>query len=181
MLRGELVNLRAVERADLETIWTWMNAPDLMRFWGVPASSPSRDAVRSRIEGWLDGESRLERPVALVIETLEGEPVGLAIAAEGEAAARDVELSLFIAQPSHRGRGFGSDAIETLLDAAFEQWGMHRVALRVEAFNSEALRFYERLGFVQEGRLRDATYCDGAFHDVLMLSLLSSDARGDDA
>jgi RimJ/RimL family protein N-acetyltransferase len=58
---------------------------------------------------------------------------------------------------------------------------MHRVALRVEAFNSEALRFYERLGFVQEGRLRDATYCDGAFHDVLMLSLLSSDARGDDA
>jgi L-amino acid N-acyltransferase YncA len=73
---------------------------------------------------------------------------------------------------SRRSRGFGTDALETVLDACFAQWNLHRVWLRSEACNDRAHRLYRRCGFTHEATLRDASYLDGRYHDVLVFSIL---------
>jgi RimJ/RimL family protein N-acetyltransferase len=46
------------------------------------------------------------------------------------------------------------------------------VYLHVYEFNRRAIRAYEKCGFVLEGRLRQARYSEGKYHDVLILSIL---------
>lgn len=73
------------------------------------------------------------------------------------------------------GKGYGSLAIKHVLDHAFHERGLHRVDLEVYDFNDRAIHVYEKLGFREEGRLRDALLWDGVFHDAIVMSVLSTD------
>ncbi|MEU9120868.1 GNAT family protein [Streptomyces sp. NPDC048506] len=76
------------------------------------------------------------------------------------------------------GRGIGTEAIRLLLDYAFDRVRLHRVQLEVFAFNDRARRAYEKCGFEVEGRMREALFWDGAWHDVVVMAALGS-RRGD--
>ncbi len=178
MIRGELVNLRAADRPDALLLHRWLNEPDVMAGWGVPDQSTSLTEVQRRLEGWLAEEALLGRPVALIVETLAGEAVGLVLAAHLQPDARGVELSLLIGESSRWGEGLGADALQTVLGACFETWNLHRVALRCEAANDRARRLYTRCGFVQEGVLREASFSGGVYGDQIVYALLASEWDG---
>jgi RimJ/RimL family protein N-acetyltransferase len=59
-----------------------------------------------------------------------------------------------------------------LLRHGFGTLNLNRVYLRVYADNQYAIRTYEKVGFVHEGRLRQAVYKYGKYSDVLMMSVL---------
>ena len=65
--------------------------------------------------------------------------------------------------------------MQTTLEACFDGWGVHRVGVRVEEGNERALALYRRLGFKEEGRLRQAAFRDGRHADVLLFSLLAEE------
>jgi RimJ/RimL family protein N-acetyltransferase len=180
MIRGEQVNLRAVERPDAATIHAWLDDPEVMRGWGLGAAAPSLASVQRQIEGWLDDEARLDRPAALVIAALDGEPLGLIVLSQFRADGRSCELSLLIGDPARWGQGLGTDALRTVLAACFDDWNLHRVWLRSEAGNERAHSLYRRCGFTHEATLRDAAYLDGRYHDVLVFARLASDPPADD-
>jgi RimJ/RimL family protein N-acetyltransferase len=48
---------------------------------------------------------------------------------------------------------------------------MHKVYLRVFSDNDRALRLYRRLGFTEEGRLREQVYKAGVYRDVTWMGL----------
>ncbi|MFD2349343.1 GNAT family N-acetyltransferase [Nonomuraea ferruginea] len=73
------------------------------------------------------------------------------------------------------GRGYGTEAITLALDHAFRTTPLHRVGLEVFAFNDRARHVYEKLGFVEEGQLRDALRWDGEWYDSLVMSVLRPD------
>ncbi|HUQ60186.1 GNAT family protein [Lentzea sp.] len=73
------------------------------------------------------------------------------------------------------GKGYGTIAIRHVLDHAFTERGLHRVDLEVYDFNQRAIHVYSKLGFREEGRLRDALLWDGVFHDAIVMSILSTD------
>ncbi|MDX8035801.1 GNAT family protein [Lentzea sp. BCCO 10_0856] len=73
------------------------------------------------------------------------------------------------------GRGYGTIAIRHVLDHAFGERNLHRVDLEVYEFNDRAIHVYEKLGFREEGRLRDALLWDGEFYDAIVMSILSTD------
>ena len=75
------------------------------------------------------------------------------------------------------GRGYGTEATRLMLDHAFGLLGLHRVALAVFAFNERAIRAYRAVGFVEEGRSREAIWRDGRFWDELQMSILQDEWR----
>jgi len=175
VIRGELVNLRAVDRHDAADLHRWLNNPDVMCHWGLPSSSPSLTDVQRQIEGWLEGEAMLRRPQCLIIETLEAEPIGFVALGEFKTEARSTELSMLIGEPTYWGRRYGSDALNSVIAACFDDWNIRRVWARTEAFNERAQRMFRRCGFAHEATLRDASFFDGQFHDVLVFGLVASD------
>ena len=172
MIPGERTNLGAMERSDVPALHRWLNAPEALRGWGDSVAAVSQQEVARRVEGWLAEEATRNRPAAFVVETLAGAPVGMVVVAVDRPEARSVELSLLL-DPAHWGHGYGTDAMETILDACFSAWNLHRVTLHCEAGNDRARRLYAKLGFTEEGTLREAAFIDGAYADVLVLGLLA--------
>ena len=60
----------------------------------------------------------------------------------------DVGIFMF---PGYEGKGFGTDAMNALVDFGFGELGLQRVGLTVAPDNERAIRSYEKCGFVREG------------------------------
>jgi RimJ/RimL family protein N-acetyltransferase len=175
MIRGEQVNLRAVERTDAPLLHRWLNDPAVMAFWGAPDHTISLAEVQRRVEGHLAEETEAGRPACLIVETLAGEAIGQVILSRYQAAAGSVELALMIGEAGWWGQGYGTDALRATIDACFDAWNLHRIWLRTEASNERAHRLYARCGFVREAVLREAAYVDGEYEDLLVYGLLRGD------
>jgi RimJ/RimL family protein N-acetyltransferase len=182
MIPGETINLRAVERHDVPLLHGWFNDPVLMDGWGWSAPARSIQHVAEQVEDWLAREAAFDRPEALIAESLAGDPIGLVVARVDRPEARSVELSLLV-DAGYWSQGFGMDMMQTILDACFAGWGVHRIGVRVEEGNERALALYRRLSFKEEGRLRQAAFRDGRHQDVLLLGQLAAEwaAREDRA
>jgi len=91
---------------------------------------------------------------------------------------RKAELSLFI-HPEYQGKKIGSGIIEAMISHAFKHLNLHRLEAEVIDYNPAAIRLVEKLGFVNEGRLREARYFDGKYYDILRYGLLKSEYQID--
>ena len=80
--------------------------------------------------------------------------------------------------PDHRGRGLGRRLLEETLRTARDA-GITRVELEVFASNTAAIKLYQRLGFVHEGRKRAARILDGRTEDTLCMGLVDSPREAD--
>jgi ribosomal-protein-alanine N-acetyltransferase len=74
--------------------------------------------------------------------------------------------------PACWGQGYMTEALGAAIRNGFERMGLNRVDALVYVNNERSLRLLERLGFKQEGVLRDYFYLDGQFHDHYLLSML---------
>ena len=70
------------------------------------------------------------------------------------------------------GQGYGSEALTQLVGFIFAELGLRRVWLNVFAFNGRAIRSYQKVGFIEEARLRDRIFRFGRFHDEIIMGIL---------
>jgi [ribosomal protein S5]-alanine N-acetyltransferase len=84
------------------------------------------------------------------------------------------QVGIAIGEKWH-GKGFGTDAMQTLISFIFNYIHINKIKLQVFSFNQSAIRSYEKCGFVQEGILRNELFRFGAFHDVHLFGLLRED------
>ncbi len=69
------------------------------------------------------------------------------------------------------GRGVARALLETMLKWARRSGVVRKINLRVRTDNERAIRMYERLGFVHEGRVTRDVLIDGQFHDIFLMGL----------
>ena len=178
---GERIRLRAPERDDIPIFVKWFNDAEVTA--GISLFLPMSLAVE---EQWFEDMLKLpavEQPMVIEIQQNDGsqpdgsQPSGwVAIGNIGLMAfdnvAHSAELGIVIGEKDYWDQGYGSETIKVLLKHGFETLNLHRIFLRVSSFNERAIHAYEKIGFVHEGRLRQATYYQGAYHDLLMMSVL---------
>lgn len=134
----------------------------------APLSRPEFDAQLAR----RDAEGAPET-VRFVIEA-DGEAVGGTSLFAFDALAHHAELGIGLA-PEARGRGIGTAALELLVEFAFERRNLRRLHLEAIASNAAAIRSYEKVGFVVEGRQREHAWVRGRYEDVVRMGLLRSE------
>jgi RimJ/RimL family protein N-acetyltransferase len=89
--------------------------------------------------------------------------------------SRNAFVSLGIGSRHDWGRGYGTDAMKTMLRFAFTELNLQRVTLTVFEYNPRAIRSYEKSGFQHEGRMRGALLRDGKRWDMLYMSITAED------
>ena len=77
-----------------------------------------------------------------------------------------------IGNKNYWNQGYGTETMQVMLKHAFETLNLHRIFLRVFEKNPMAVRCYEKVGYVHEGRLREAVYAEGEYSDMLLMSIL---------
>lgn len=84
---------------------------------------------------------------------------------------RNTSVAVSIAHPYQK-KGYGGEAIRWALEWAFQHANMHRVSIGAFSFNEGAVRLYQRLGFVLEGRTRQCAWYNGKYHDTIEMGML---------
>ncbi len=84
----------------------------------------------------------------------------------------NASLRLAIANPADRRKGYGSETLALLLRFAFSELNLHHVSAIVPGYNAPALTFFQKFGFVEEVRRRQALRLDGQIWDEIMMGLL---------
>ncbi|MBR3108129.1 MAG: GNAT family N-acetyltransferase [Clostridia bacterium] len=169
MYEGRLVCLRAFDNSDLMKLLTYQNDYDVMRGASGAILYPSTVDDTARDMG--KNTSFTSGEYQFAIETkAERCFIGQCGFVKVNWKNRVGELAILIGENDFRGKGYGTDAIETLCTFGFQEMNLHKIKALVFDFNEAALRCYEKCGFTREGVLKQEIYREGAYHDVVSLA-----------
>jgi len=172
VLVGEQVRLEPLTEAVLEDYLAAIADPEVRRLTGG-----SDHHERGTVAHWLATRAdHHDRADWAAVRISDGAFVGEAVLNQLDIANASANFRILLAGPHVFGKGHGTEMTRLAVDHGFAV-GLHRISLTVFAFNPRARRVYERCGFVVEGRLRDALYQDGSWHDDILMSVLRSDPR----
>ena len=141
----------------------------------VAAKPPVLEETRSFLEasgrGWLDGS---ELPVAIAVKRRGQWHLAGALSLSVNRYSRSGEIGYWIGQ-DYEGRGLVTRAAAALLDQAFGPLGLDRVSLHTDPVNERSRAVARRLGFVQEGVIRQGTAFADERRDEVVYGLLAEE------
>ncbi|MFJ2261625.1 GNAT family N-acetyltransferase [Streptomyces sp. NPDC087844] len=169
---GERVRLRGIEPDD----WTALMrlAVDEERLGDLVQPPRSAEGHRARAK-----ELAVAGPdsdcFTLAVEALDtGQLAGVVGSHHADARAGWFEYGISLGA-EHRRKGYATEAAALLLRYMFAERRFHRCQARVFAHNEASLSLQRRLGFIEEGRLRDHVFFAGRHHDVVMMGVLAEE------
>lgn len=163
------IYLRLMMRDDTDLIVEWRNSDAVRRNFIY-----REPFTREGHENWIRNMVETGRVVQMIICDLDTDrPLGSVYIRDIDRRHNKAEYGIFIGEPDARGRGVGTAAARLMLRYCFEEQGLHRVYLRVLSENIQAMRSYEKAGFVREGCLRGDVCIDGVYRDVVWMAVLA--------
>ncbi|HLU95834.1 MAG TPA: GNAT family protein [Thermobifida alba] len=169
VLVGERVRLVPLAPEHADALYTSLHDPEIRRLTGTHRL-PDRAEVEQWCRSRADDDERLDLAILGNPDNrFYGDLSLMDIDPYNESAAYRIALSAI----EFTGHGLGQEATRLVLRHAFDRLGLHRVWLRVYAFNMRAIAAYRACGFTVEGRLREALLWEGRRHDALVMSVLA--------
>ena len=167
-LRGDRVDLHVLEEDDLEFLYGVVNDPRVWQslFLAAPQTmTDEREFYERAVEA--DDETHLlvchdRTPVGIV--GLQGIDPNWGLA----------ELGYYVEPDSH-GHGYATEAVELVVDYAFDQRRLDKLYANALAANEGSRCVLEKNGFVEEGRFREHAYVDGERVDLVRYGLLADE------
>jgi ribosomal-protein-serine acetyltransferase len=176
MLRHDLPNgcyLRLLEEADAEELYALV------------------DSNRAYLARWLPWANETRRPDVLDFirttrrQLADNNGLQMAIVGDGEIIGvagfhaidwqnHSTSIGYWLAE-ARQGRGTMTEAVRALTDHAFAAWKLNRVEIRVAVENIRSRAIPTRLGFTEEGLLRQAERLGERFEDLVVYSMLAKD------
>jgi len=172
-LIGSHVYLRPIEKDDLPQLYCWFNDPEIRGLTGevFPTSLAGMEEFLAKIQ------SDASRVWFAVVLQENNQLIGETGLLRMFPAWRTTDLSIIIGDKAVWSKGYGTEAIDLLLNYAFGYLNYHRVAIGVVGTNERALHFYERVGFKREGIQRDGYFYNHTYCDFVMMSILEDEYR----
>lgn len=167
-IRGKSVILRERRLEDASFFAYWFNQPKVMFQCGFTEPT-DEEHMRKYIS------KKAEDAVWFTITDLSGKIIGETGLIRMWPAWHCTDLSIIIPVPEAQNKGYGTEAIRLMLDLAFGEYEMNRVAIGVVGQNIEALAFYEKIGFIKEGIQEQGYYYNGEYSDFIMMRILKSE------
>ncbi len=173
LLVGDRVRLRGVREDDLPTLAKAEMDAGILVTLADRVVPPSEAAAKERIAKWSVNE---DDRLGFSIETLDDPSVLIGHVGLWGWQTKDRCATIGIALGrEHLGRGYGTDAMRVIVSYGFRELGLHRLQLTVAPFNPAGIRAYEKAGFAEEGRRREAVWHDGRWYDEVLMSLLDQE------
>lgn len=154
--------------ADLSLVLDWRNQPR------VRENMFNKNLIRADEHAdWFDRKTS-DPLCRLMIFEADGEPRGF-ISFDSAHKGGIAQWGFYRSPASGKGYGYllGLEALRY----GFLDIGLHKICGRVIEHNVRSLRLHERLGFAQEGMLRDEHYDGKQYHNVACFGLLASEWR----
>ena len=163
--------LRLLEEADAEELYRLVDANrGYLAEWMPWAAAQTLEGTAAFIQTALRRHAdRNGFEMGLILDE---RMVGAAGFAGIDWVARATSVGYWLAE-EHQGRGLMTRAVRVLVDHAFGELELHRVEIQAAEGNRRSRAIPERLGFQQEGILREAECVGGRYLDLVVYGLLA--------
>jgi len=176
MLEGKIVRLRPMEPDEAENYYHWLNDPEVKQYLSMRyfySLAAEREWLRERTDRPLSYDN-----VQFAVDTLiEGRHIGNVGLREVHPDDRRATVGIAIGDKAAWDKGYGTDAMVTLLRFCFDEMNLHKVSLHVDERNARAIASYKKAGVVEEGRLREDRFARGRYWDIVVMSVLEDEFR----
>ena len=149
---------------------SWIANKEVVKY-SLSAFLPDRDKswVRSFISSLNENPATWDQAIVF-----DGVVIGYCGLTNISKLNRSGEYFIMIGDSNFWNRGLGTLAGKKVLEYGFGELGLHRIWLTVSELNYGGIKSYKNLGFVEEGRMKEACFRDGKFHDKVVMSMLAS-------
>lgn len=169
MLEGKTVNLKVLDREDIDFMVECFNNVD---FWGE-YSPIGEQASKSEWIKLLDNPSNfmvLTEWKIFIIQKRDGTRIGITWHIF-HLPYKQMEIVCFLV-PSARGKGYGTEAAQLMIDYLFLSKDIVRIQAIVNVSNKASQKVLEKAGLKAEGIIRKALFVRGAWTDYYLRSIL---------
>ena len=172
-IKGSKVVLREQKPEDAKFFAYWFNQPQVMFQCGFTEPTDEEKEITS-----ITVNHKSEDSVWFTITDPEGNILGETGLLRMWPAWHCTDLSIIIPDPAVQHQGYGTEAIRIMLDMAFNRYDMNRVSIGVVGLNTNALAFYHKIGFKQEGIQEQGYYYNNEYSDFIMMRILRNEWKG---
>ncbi|MED5621274.1 GNAT family N-acetyltransferase [Ideonella sp. BN130291] len=173
VIHTDRLTLRWLGAADAPALFTIFSDPEVMRYWSTPPVADMAQVERTLAAvqiAYADGSSMRLGIVRSEDEAL----VGTCTVFDVQAGNRRAEIGYALGR-AHWGRGYMHEALEAFVDHLFGPLGLNRLEADIDPRNTASARTLQRLGFQQEGFLRERWIVNGQVSDSALYGLLQRD------
>ena len=169
---GDKIFLRAVEESDNAMLLSLINDPDTEMMLGG-SSWPVSEAEQLK---WFEHQE-ISRDVLRCIVALkeDGKAIGTIILSDIDQKNATGHIHIKMSKEGGRGKGYGTDAVNTMVQYAFEELRLNCIYANILSYNEASIKLFERCGFKRDGVLRQRVYKKGQFIDLLAYSRIITD------
>ena len=172
MIKGKLVQLRPVQRADISYFLEWFNDPEVTQYLGMYL--PMTEMAEQKFIEEL-GTTRATTQLIFVIEAIEGDkgkPIGSTGLDRINNKDHNATFGISIGDKKYWSKGYGTEAAKLMVRYGFEQLNLHRISSSAWSFNERSIKMHLKMGFREEGRRREAVFKNGEYCDEVTFGLL---------
>lgn len=179
-LVGELIQLRALEPADLKRLYKWENDSSI---WSVSGTLvPFSKFVLEEFVNQAHQDIYTNKQLRLMIdlryfddeEDLTGQvrSIGCVDLFEFDPKNKRAGVGILIADKAVRGKGYATEALHLVIDYGFNILDLHQIYSNVRVDNESSVALFKKLGFEITGLKQDWVYDHGRFHDEYTMQLI---------
>lgn len=167
------LTLRIPRRGDAADLYALHSDPEVMRYFSEPPWTDPARALRQIDEDAARFENEESFRFAIILNET-GRQIGNCTLYALHRQNRRADIGYALAR-GHWGRGYMQEALQALVAFGFTDLNLHRLEADVDPRNTASATALTRLGFVQEGLLRERWIVAGEVSDSALFGLLRRD------
>lgn len=168
MIKGNNINLEPITDQFTSKIVQWRNSDNVKKFF-LDRKPLTEDMHRS----WLKNMVETGKTVQFIIFEKNSRPIGTVYLRDIDYDNHNAEFGIYIGEDVERGKGYGSEALDLICKYGFSELKLHKIYLRVLTSNITAINVYKKMGFTEEGCMKDHIFVDGKYLSITNMALFN--------
>jgi len=174
MVKGKLIGLVAIEREDLKQLRDWRNNTEFRKYFREYC-----ELSMANQEEWFE-KKVLKDPTTMMLSVRrlsDNELIGVCGFVYINWVHRHADLSLYIGWNNEYidEVGYAEETTRELLRYGFHELALNKVWTEIYEFDNKKKKLYDKIGFIQDGLLRQNYFYDGKWWDSRILSILNNE------
>ena len=166
---------KGTSEEEVEKFTEWMNDFQVTDYTGRSGQIATLLGERE----WLDNTAKdTENRNFNIIELNSNKLIGTIGLEHFNWIDRSSVLGIFIGDSDYRSHGYGTEAINLLLEYGFKYLNLHSIRLSLLSVNERAHKCYLKCGFKDTGRSREEVFLNGKYYDKLHMDILENEFEG---
>ncbi len=164
-----MIKIRKHLQKDIPYRVKWLNNPEVNKFIGDEMGQKTN--LKKEKEWFFNYQKAKNKKFFTICDN--SKPIGFMGLSNISKSNKNADLFIAIGEDDYRGKGIGKIAIIWLINYGFKKLKLHKINLGVVKDNNHAIKVYQSLGFVIEGRMKDEVFYKGKYHDFLSMAIFN--------